>query len=62
MEKTDQSGIIKDIIDKQDSVVVLIRKPVYPKNWQHPHEVTNFVIDNFEKTGEIDIFDTYEKR
>lgn len=55
-------GIIGDIKEKEDKAIFLIRKPEYPKNWQHPHEVTNFVIDNFVKTGEIDIFDTYEKR
>lgn len=62
LEKMGRLGIIDDITKKQDNTVILIRKPEYPKNWQHPHEVTDFVIDNFEKTGEIDIFDTYEKR
>ncbi len=61
LEKMERSGIIEDIKKKEDELILLVRNDKYPKNWQHPHEVTDYVLDNFEKTGEINIFDIYVK-
>jgi len=56
----ERSGIIKDLEDKTN-LTLLIRKEEYKKNWQHPYEVTDYIIQNYKKTSEINIFDIYEK-
>ncbi len=56
----ERSGIIEDL-DSKTNLTLLIRKDEYKKNWQHPYEVTDYVIQNYEKTGEINMFDIYEK-
>ena len=53
-------GIIDDIASK-DNLVLLIRNSNYAKNWQHPFEITDYVIKNYKKIGNVGIFDVYEK-
>lgn len=60
LEKKEQTGIIKDIKTRQNSVY-LIKKEMFAKNWQHPDSVTDYIIQNYKKIGEIDIYDIYEK-
>lgn len=56
----ERNGIIEDL-DNKTNLTLLIRKDEYKKNWQHPYEVTDYVIESLKKTGEVDIFDIYEK-
>lgn len=53
-------GVIEDIASK-DNLVLLIRNSKYAKNWQHPFEITDYVIKNYDMVGNIGIFDIYEK-
>lgn len=55
-----ENGIIEELENQKD-IILLIRNDKYNRNWQNPEEVRNYVIQNIEKTGEIGIFDIYEK-
>ena len=54
-------GIIDDLKNKGD-VSLLVRKIGIPKNWQHPNAVTSYVMKNYDKVGEINMFDIYENK
>ncbi len=56
----DEQGIVERI-KTEENAVYLIRKSKYLKNWQHPQQVTDYVEKNFEKSGEVHIFDIYER-
>ena len=58
MEK-EISGVIEDLKQK-DNLIILIRQNEFEKIWQHPTEITDFVIENGNLIGEINIFDIYE--
>lgn len=55
-------GIMKDIIQKreQGNSVFLIRNPKYSYNWQTPMDIIKYIQNNFEKVGEVSIFEVYE--
>ena len=55
-----KSGIIEDIKQKEN-LVLLVKNKAYRANWQHPKKITEYVIENYEKTGNVDIYDVYEK-
>ena len=55
-----KSGIIEDL-EKQENIMVLIRKSEYSKNWQHPVSVTDYVEENYELFGQISIYNVYVK-
>lgn len=44
-----------------ENVIILIRNEKYSRNWQNPEKVREYIINDWEKTGEVGIFDTYEK-
>lgn len=58
--KQGENGIIQNIEEK-NNVVFLIQKKELAQNWQHPKQVTDYVINNYKKIGEIDIYDIFEK-
>lgn len=53
-----EKDLIQDIM-KKEKTQYLILKDEYPKNWQTPLEVINYVKENKTKIGEIEIFDIY---
>lgn len=55
-----EEGIIKDL-QEEEKYVVLIKNEQYSRNWQNPEKVRNYVIENMNKIGEIELFDVYEK-
>ncbi len=55
-----EKGQIEDI-QKLDNVEILIRKEGLSLNWQSPIKVRNYITQNLEKIGEIEIFDIYKK-
>ena len=55
-----EEGIIENL-KKEEDYIVLIRNKQYARNWQNPEKVRKYIIENMNKTGEIDIFDIYEK-
>lgn len=55
-----EEGQIEDI-QKLDNEIILIRKENLSLNWQTPKKVRNYIIQNLEKIGEIEIFDIYKK-
>ena len=40
---------------------MLIKSEQYSRNWQNPEKVRKYIIKNMNKTGEINVFDIYEK-
>lgn len=50
-----------DKIKQLENSVFLIRNNKFSRNWQNPENVRNYIINNLNKTGEIGIFDIYEK-
>lgn len=40
--------------------IFLIRNKKYNRNWQNPEKVREYIINNYNKKGEIGIFDIYE--
>lgn len=60
MELDGEEGIIEDL-GNEDHYIVLIKSEQYSRNWQNPEKVRKYIIKNMNKTGEIDVFDIYEK-
>ena len=60
MELDGEEGIIEDL-ENEDNYLVLIKSEEYSRNWQNPEKVRKYIIKNMNKTGEIDVFDIYEK-
>lgn len=48
-------------LDKERNTIILIKNDKYNKNWQIPKKVIKYVQENWNKTGEILIFDIYER-
>lgn len=48
-------------LEKENDIIVLILNQKYPRNWQNPEKVREYIINNWSKKGEIDKFDIYEK-
>ena len=53
-------GIIEDLSQKEN-LIILLKKEKYKKNWQYPEEVAEYIRKNFNRIGEINIYDIYEK-
>lgn len=59
--KNSEDGIIKNIEDSTDSYY-MIRKKNISANWQTPTQVTQYIRDNLENVGEVDMYDIYYKK
>lgn len=55
-----EEGQIENL-DREKDTIVLIKNDKLPKNWQTPKEVIKYVQKNWNKTGEILIYDIYER-
>lgn len=55
-----EAGQIENL-NKEENVQVLILKDNYIRNWQTPETVIKYIQSNWIKTGEINIFNIYEK-
>lgn len=55
-----QNGVLADI-ENTENALLLIRQDIYKKNWQHPFGLTDYIVENYHKIGEVNIFDIYEK-
>lgn len=57
--KDGEEGIISQI-KSSEKQVYLIKKDNYPKNWQTPTMIIDYIKNNLKKIDEIDIYDIYE--
>ena len=57
--KDGESGQIEKIKQKDENSLYLIRKRNMTLNWQTPKEVINYIRENLEKIGEIEIYEIY---
>ena len=48
-------------LEEEEDIVVLIMNDNYNRNWQNPEKVRKYIINNWNKKGEIEQFDIYEK-
>jgi hypothetical protein len=55
-----EQGQIENL-EEQDNIMVLILNDNYNRNWQNPEKVRAYIIENWNKKGQIEIFDIYEK-
>lgn len=55
-----EEGQIENL-NKERDTIVLIKNDKLTRNWQTPKEVIKYVQENWNKTGEILIFDIYER-
>ena len=55
-----EEGQIENL-ENEENAIVLILNDNYSRNWQNPERVRKYIIKNWNKTGEISIFDIYEK-
>jgi len=58
--KDGEDGIISDINNSQKTIY-LIKQQDQPLNWQTPKKVIEYIRENLEMNGKIDIFDIYIK-
>ena len=57
--KNSEKGIIEKISNFSNGTKLLIKNKKYSKNWQTPMEAITYVEDNFNKIGEVSIFDIF---
>lgn len=50
-----------EALQNEKNAIILILNEEYPRNWQNPEGVRKYIIENWNKTGEISGFDIYEK-
>ena len=53
-------GQIEKINQLEKGTKILIKNNQYKLNWQTPLEVISYIKNNFNKIGELSIFDIYE--
>ena len=53
-------GQIEKINQLEKGTKILIKNDQYKLNWQTPLEVISYIKNNFNKIGEVNIFDIYE--
>ena len=53
-------GQIEEINKLEKGTKLLIKNDHYKLNWQTPLEVISYIKNNFNKIGEVNIFDIYE--
>lgn len=58
--KDGENGQI-DKINSQENVRYMILREDYIQNWQTPQSVITYVRENFNKIGEVGVYDIYEK-
>lgn len=58
--KNGETGIINDI-KNSTKTIYLTKRDKKKLNWQSPKEVINYVEENLEKLGEIDLYNVYYK-
>ena len=56
-----EEGQIENL-KKEEDIMVLIINDKYARNWQNPEKVREYIIDEWNKVGEISKFDIYEKK
>ncbi len=54
-----EDGEIKQILRQKNNAIYLIKET--DRNWQSPEKVITYIIQNFEKIGEISIYSAYQK-
>lgn len=59
--KEGEEGQIEKIKKEKDNRIFLIRKPKLASNWQTPTQVIDYVRQNLKKTGEVSIYEIYQK-
>lgn len=60
MGQEEKCGIIEDL-ENDENFVILIIGDGQKINWQLPRTVINYVRENYEYIGNIDVFSIYEK-
>lgn len=60
MGQEERNGIIEDLENDKNFMILIIGEGQKP-NWQLPKEVINYVKENYEYIGYIDVFSVYEK-
>ena len=58
---TTEEEQIEKLKQMDSLVIILILNPGNDRNWQNPHKVTDYIIKEWNKTGEVFTFDIYEK-
>ena len=58
--KDGENGQI-DKINSQENVRYMILREDYIQNWQTPQSVITYVRENFNKIGEVGVYDIYER-
>lgn len=56
-----EEGQIENL-QNEENVIALIMNDNYSRNWQNPEKVRKYIIENWNKIGEIATFDIYEKQ
>lgn len=57
----DEEGIITNLEQENNQIIVLIMNEKYRRNWQNPEKVREYIINRWTKVGEIENFDIYQK-
>ena len=60
MEVCGEEGLIIRLEDSKEDTIALILNGPRGINWQNPNQVRNYILNNWERTGTINIFDIYE--
>ncbi len=60
--KAGEKGIIEELKKQDKSKTYLVRKNEDSLNWQTPTKVIKYIKENYEKIGEISIYDEYIKK
>lgn len=58
--KDGEDGQIEKIKNKDGNEIILIRKSELDLNWQTPTKVNDYIRDNLQKIGEIEIYEIYQ--
>jgi len=56
-----EEGQIENLKNEKN-IIVLIKNDKYARNWQNPEKVRKHIIENWNKKGEINQFDIYERQ
>ena len=55
-----EEGLIETIKESKDSLYLVLNSK-FRNNWQHPHEVTNYIKQNLKHIGSIENYEIYLK-
>lgn len=56
-----EEGQIEKLENKTNTIILIINEK-YKINWQNPKKVREYIIKNWEKVGELEIFDIYQRK